>query len=40
LHDAQRTRYNAALRRFEQVTYLNRSFAVASMSELPAAMRP
>lgn len=38
LHDAQRTRYNAALRRFANVTFLNRSFAVASMGELPEAI--
>ncbi len=40
LHDAQRVRYNAALRRFANVTYLDRSFAIASMRELPAALCP
>ncbi len=35
LHDAQRTRYNAALRRFKNVIFLQRSFAIASQSELP-----
>ena len=40
LHDAQRSRYNAALRRFANVTYLDRCFAIASMSELPTALCP
>lgn len=38
LHDAQRARYNEALRRFKHVDYLERGFAVASMDELPRGL--
>ena len=38
LHDAQRSRYNASLRKFANVIYLDRSFAIATMSELPRVL--